>query len=99
MKIAAETDEEFLELQTKWYPILDENVDKNDPPGTFRLGLLKLAFGYARLIVLSYGFQHAFGKNPSHDNPFLERCVNAATDIVKAMVEDLGRPSQSELHL
>jgi hypothetical protein len=94
VKIAAEADEEFLALQTKWFPILDDNVDKNDPPGVFRLGLLKLAFGYGRLIVLSYGFQHAFGKSSSDDNPFLERCMNAANDIVKAMVEDIGRPSQ-----
>ncbi|KAJ3815156.1 hypothetical protein F5876DRAFT_72296 [Lentinula aff. lateritia] len=94
VKIAAETDEEFLALQTKWFPILDENVDKNDPPGHFRLGLLKLAFGYARLIVLSYGFQHAFGKNSSNDNPFLDRCMNAANDIVQTMVEDIGRPEQ-----
>ncbi|KAJ3787022.1 hypothetical protein GGU10DRAFT_156771 [Lentinula aff. detonsa] len=94
VQIAAETDEEFLVLQTKWYPILDENVDKNDPPGYFRLGLLKLAFGYARLIVLSYGFQHAFGKNSSNDNPFLDRCMNAANDIVQTMVEDIGRPAQ-----
>ncbi|KIK63161.1 hypothetical protein GYMLUDRAFT_41485 [Collybiopsis luxurians FD-317 M1] len=94
VKIAAETDEEFLALQNKWYPILDENVDKNDAPGNFRLGLLKLAFGYARLIVLSYGFQHAFGKNSSDDNPFLERCLKAADDIVQAMVEDIGRPNQ-----
>ncbi|KAE9407827.1 hypothetical protein BT96DRAFT_85827 [Gymnopus androsaceus JB14] len=94
LKIAAETDEEFLELQRKWHPILDENVDNNDRIGAFRLGLLNLAFAYARLVVLSYGFQHAFGKNSSDDNPFLERCLNAANDIVKAMVEDIGRPSQ-----
>ncbi|KAJ3971250.1 hypothetical protein EV361DRAFT_912156 [Lentinula raphanica] len=94
VQVAAETDEEFLVLQHKWYPILDENVDKNDPPGYFRLGLLKLAFGYARMIVLSYGFQHAFGKNSSNDNPFLERCMNAANNIVQTMVEDIGRPEQ-----
>ncbi|KAF5375594.1 hypothetical protein D9757_008502 [Collybiopsis confluens] len=92
--IAAETDEDFLLLQNKWFPILDLNVDKNDAPGNFRLGLLKLAFGYARLIVLSYGFQHAFGKNSSDDNPFLDRCLSAANDIVQTMVEDIGRPSQ-----
>jgi hypothetical protein len=94
VKLAAESDEEFLALQSKWYPILDENVDENDAPGNFRLGLLKLAFGYARLIVLSYGFQHAFGKNTPNDNPFLDRCLNAANDIVQAMVEDIGRPAQ-----
>ncbi|KAF9069221.1 hypothetical protein BDP27DRAFT_737390 [Rhodocollybia butyracea] len=94
VKIAAESDEEFLALQSKWYPILDQNVDKSDPPGHFRLGLLKLAFGYGRLIVLSYGFQQAFGKHSSHDNPFLERCMNAAHDIARTMVEDIGRPAQ-----
>lgn len=39
----------------------------------FRVGLLKLAYSYSRLVALSYGFQHAFGKRDAEDNPFLTR--------------------------
>jgi hypothetical protein len=55
---------------------------------------LKLAFSYARLISLSYGFQHSFGKNDVDENPFLLRCLRAATDLVNYVVDDIGRPSQ-----
>lgn len=46
----------------------------NDQQNCFRTGLLRLAYSYSRLIALSYGFQHAFGKNEGKDeNPFLMR--------------------------
>ena len=46
----------------------------SDPQYSFRTTLLHLAHSYARLITLSYGFQHAFGKNDGTDeNPFLTR--------------------------
>ena len=44
-----------------------------DPQNSFRTGLLRLAYPYARLIALSYGFQHAFGKGHTDENPFLQR--------------------------
>lgn len=45
-----------------------------DPQYSFRTALLHLAHSYARLVALSYGFQHAFGKNDGTDeNPFLTR--------------------------
>lgn len=44
-----------------------------DPQNSFRTGLLRLAYPYARLAALSYGFQHAFGKGHTDDNPFLLR--------------------------
>ncbi|THV03202.1 hypothetical protein K435DRAFT_775090 [Dendrothele bispora CBS 962.96] len=93
-KLATDTDEELLRLEQHWFPILDANVDQSDRQGCFRTGLLKLAFSYARLIALSYGFQHAFGKNNSDENPFFTRCLIAATDVVKAMVENIGQPEQ-----
>ncbi|KAF5367470.1 hypothetical protein D9758_003782 [Tetrapyrgos nigripes] len=91
-RLAAETDEELQQLEERWFPILDKNVDPNDRQGLLRTGLLKLAFSYARLIALSYGFQHAFGKNNFNENPFLMRCKTAAFDVVKAMVENLAQP-------
>ncbi|KAJ7475781.1 hypothetical protein FB451DRAFT_1366476 [Mycena latifolia] len=91
--VAAETDEELKRLADKWRLILDQ-TDTADPQNRFRSGLLKLAFSYARLVALSFGFQHAFGKNNTDENPFLARCLAAATDVVTAIVEDVGRPDQ-----
>ncbi|CAK5268551.1 unnamed protein product [Mycena citricolor] len=92
-KVAAETDEELKRLGEKWQSVLNE-TDVCDPQNCFRTGLLKLAYGYARLVALSFGFQHAFGKNHSDENPFLNRCLAAATDVVIALVDDVGRPEQ-----
>jgi hypothetical protein len=72
-KIATETDDELKAHEEKWLAILRE-TDMTDPQNCFRTGLLRLAHSYARLVALSYGFQHAFGKNADTDeNPFLMR--------------------------
>ena len=72
--IATETDDEIKALGEKWMKTLAENTDMNDPQNLFRIGLLRLAYSYSRLIALSYGFQHAFGKSDGKDeNPFLKR--------------------------
>lgn len=60
------------QLQDEWFAVLKE-AEVTDPQGSFRTGLLKLAYPYARLVALSYGFQHAFGKNHTDENPFLMR--------------------------
>jgi hypothetical protein len=59
----------------------------NNPQNSFRTGLLKLAFPYARLVALSYGFQHAFGKNHTDENPFLLR-VCMITFVLNAYPDD-----------
>lgn len=71
-RIATEADDELKQLGDKWFTLL-EQTDMNDPQNSFRTGLLKLAFPYARLVALSYGFQHAFGKGHTDENPFLLR--------------------------
>jgi hypothetical protein len=58
-----------------------EQTDLTDPQNRFRSGLLKLAYSYARLVVLSFGFQHAFGKNNQDENPFLNRVSDKDTQI------------------
>ncbi|KAJ7034975.1 hypothetical protein C8F04DRAFT_1346236 [Mycena alexandri] len=91
--IATETDEELKQLMDKWRAILDQ-TDMTNPQNKFRNGLLKLAYSYARLVALSFGFQHAFGKNHADENPFLNRCLAAATDVVNAIINEVGSPDQ-----
>jgi len=71
--LATQADDDLQRLKAKWFAILDQ-TDMTDPQNCFRTGLLRLAYSYARLIALSYGFQHAFGKSDGQDeNPFLMR--------------------------
>lgn len=92
--IATATDDELKRMGDKWISTVQQ-TDMSDPQNCFRTGLLRLAYSYARLVVLSYGFQHAFGKNDGTDeNPFLIRCLTAAKDVVNAVVNDICRPSQ-----
>ncbi|KAJ6531716.1 hypothetical protein B0H19DRAFT_1272920 [Mycena capillaripes] len=93
-RVATETDEELQQLQDKWQKIVHEQTDMTDPQNRFRSGLIKLAYSYCRLVALSFGFQHAFGKNNTDENPFLMRCVAAASDVVTAIIDDVGRPDQ-----
>ncbi|KAF8271195.1 hypothetical protein EI94DRAFT_1797367 [Lactarius quietus] len=92
-KLASETDDKIEQLRLRWFSLL-EKTDTSDPQNCFRIGLLKLGYSYARLVALSFGFQHAFGKSNTDENPFLNRCIRAASDVVNAMVDDIGRPSQ-----
>ncbi|KAH9929980.1 uncharacterized protein B0H18DRAFT_1117054 [Fomitopsis serialis] len=93
-QIASETDDRLAALEESWKPILC-NAKTDDPQCHFRIGLLKLAYSYARLSVLSVGFQHSFGKaSPSNEVPFLWRCLRAAKDTVLSVVDGLGTPSQ-----
>jgi len=91
--MATETDDKLVELQKQWFTVLN-TTDQTDPQNVFRSDLLKLAYSYSRLIALSFGFQHAFGKNNTDENPFLMRCLHAASDVVDVFVHDVGRPSQ-----
>ncbi|KAF9485193.1 hypothetical protein BDN70DRAFT_871586 [Pholiota conissans] len=93
-QIATETDDELKKLGEEWFAVLAQ-TDMTDPQNSFRTGLLRLAYSYSRLVALSYGFQHAFGKTDGVDeNPFLMRCLRAASDVVDAVVHDICRPSQ-----
>ncbi|KAF8920252.1 hypothetical protein CPB85DRAFT_1429060 [Mucidula mucida] len=91
-ELATETDEELKCLEAKWMAILDQ-TDMSDPQNRFRTGLLRLAFSYARLASLSFGFQHAFGKNRNNETPSCN-CLAAAYDVHNVILNDVGRPEQ-----
>ncbi|KAJ6570517.1 hypothetical protein DFH09DRAFT_1261132 [Mycena vulgaris] len=89
--LATEADENLQGLADQWRLVLDQ-TDMKNRQNRYRCGMVKLAFSYARLVALSFGFQHAFGKNNADENPFFMRCLTAASDVVTATVHDLGRP-------
>ncbi|KAA1467573.1 hypothetical protein DENSPDRAFT_901490 [Dentipellis sp. KUC8613] len=92
-ELATEYDDKLQRLRDSWFERLAQ-TDLNDVQNRFRIGLLRLAYSYARLVALAYGFQHAFGKKETDENPFLARCLRAASDVISAMVDDIGIPSQ-----
>ncbi|KAJ7067184.1 hypothetical protein C8F01DRAFT_1365332 [Mycena amicta] len=81
--IASETDEQLKQVSDKWQALLREENR-----------LERFAKQYTRLVVLSFGFRHAFGRNNIDENPFFMRCLSAASDVIKTMVEAFGQPDQ-----
>ncbi|KAI4522795.1 hypothetical protein K525DRAFT_222833 [Schizophyllum commune Loenen D] len=92
-QLSMESDDEIQALQREWMEII-EQTDMTDSQNRFRAGLLRLAWSYARLAVLSYGFQHAFGRTNADENPFLMRCFTAAKDVVASALDGLSQPDQ-----
>ncbi|KAF9236150.1 fungal-specific transcription factor domain-containing protein [Melanogaster broomeanus] len=78
----------------EWTKRFNEESDPDDPGCRFRCTLLPFLVNYSRLVMYSFGFQHAFqrGIEPS-DNVFLTKCFEAATAIIKHMVEILAPSS------
>lgn len=67
-QLASETDDKLARLWETWIALIRQHNDPNDPQAVFRNGLLRLAYSYARLTALSFGFQYDFAKNPDgHD--------------------------------
>ncbi|KZV73082.1 hypothetical protein PENSPDRAFT_649168 [Peniophora sp. CONT] len=92
--VAAEYDDKIESTRVQWFELLVE-TDQTVPLNRFRTGLLKLGYSFARLVVLSHGFQHAWRtRDGGVGEEVVSRCIRAATDVVSAMVDDIGRPEQ-----
>ncbi|KAH8112586.1 hypothetical protein DFH11DRAFT_463167 [Phellopilus nigrolimitatus] len=87
--LSSEIDEKLVADEAEWTKRLVQNTDPNDSQGCFRNSLVKLAYRYSRLIVLSFGFQHSFGKGQSDQSSFFDRCYRAATDVLRVFVDEL----------
>ncbi|EIW84080.1 hypothetical protein CONPUDRAFT_99848 [Coniophora puteana RWD-64-598 SS2] len=87
-QIASQTDDEIQQLLAYWMRRL-EQTDQTNLLNSFRTGLLKLGFSYARLVALSTGLQHASSKTSFEDNPFLLRCYEAAKYVVEGAVNEV----------
>ncbi|KAI0091326.1 hypothetical protein BDY19DRAFT_886393 [Irpex rosettiformis] len=91
--LAAETDDQLARLWEQWLNLLRENTDPSDVLSNFRNRLLRLAYSYARMSVLSFGFQYAFGKTSvGQDVTLLWRCMRAAFDVTNAILENITYP-------
>ncbi|KAI0031195.1 hypothetical protein K488DRAFT_12737, partial [Vararia minispora EC-137] len=95
--VASDFDDRIEATRRQWFELL-KDTDQSDRLNRFRTGLLKLGYSYGRLIVLSYGFQNSFTsrKMGYGDSVALVQCIQAATDVVSAMVDDVGMPDQRQ---
>ncbi|KAJ3554389.1 hypothetical protein NM688_g3138 [Phlebia brevispora] len=92
---AAETDDELTRLWEVWMARIHEHADVDDLRTNFRTGLLRLNYSYARMSVLSFGFQYAFGKQSmAQDLMLLQRCLHAATDVLNVVLQDIAIADQ-----
>lgn len=71
MRLATETDDHLVHLWEFWISRI-KATNKTDGQNQFRIGLLRLAYSYSRLSVLSIAFQQSFGKTAG-EAPFLKR--------------------------
>ncbi|TCD60602.1 hypothetical protein EIP91_009820 [Steccherinum ochraceum] len=92
-QLASETDDKLAHLWESWIALIRQH-DPKDAQSTFRNGLLRLAYSYARLSALSFGFQYDFAKKPEGNDFLLWRCLRAAKDVLHAYLDEIATPSQ-----
>jgi len=68
-----------------------QESDPNDRGSMFRCLLLPFLVEYSRLVMHSFGFQHAFqrGIEPG-DHVFFKKCLESAKAVLKHMIENLA---------
>ncbi|KAI0833291.1 hypothetical protein BC628DRAFT_1424797 [Trametes gibbosa] len=92
-KIASSYDDKLAKLGETWLSRI-KGAGFQGVACEGRTGLLKLAYNYARMTVLSFAFQHTFGRETSQgfNDAFFWRCLSASRSLVRTLVDELGRP-------
>ena len=70
-------DDELNRLWVHWLGLLREHVDVNDAQGNFRTESLRLAHGYARIYVLSFGLDLVFEDQDSTTVKKVRECAKS----------------------
>ncbi|KAM6499620.1 hypothetical protein JOM56_005128 [Amanita muscaria] len=78
-------DEQLVSFQEEWSRRFYRESDKNDKGCAFRCSLMPYLVGYSRLVMFSFGFQHAFRPGSQLDDD----CLSSAKAIIKDMIEGL----------
>ncbi|KAI0768144.1 hypothetical protein BD413DRAFT_479831 [Trametes elegans] len=91
--IASSFDDRLAKLGDTWLARIQE-ANFHGLQCEFRTSLLKVAYSYARMTVLSFAFQHAFGRDKSQgfSDTFFWRCIRASKSLIRTLVDELGRP-------
>ncbi|KAH9856553.1 hypothetical protein C2E23DRAFT_865967 [Lenzites betulinus] len=91
--IASVYDDKLAKLGENWLARIKE-ANFQGVVCEWRTSLLKLAYSYARMTVLSFAFQHTFGRETSSgfNDAFFWRCLGASRSLVRTLVDELGGP-------
>ncbi|EGO18461.1 hypothetical protein SERLADRAFT_481133 [Serpula lacrymans var. lacrymans S7.9] len=75
----------------EWSKKFAEESDRNDRGANFRCTLLPFLVDYSRLVMFSFGFQHAFTRGiEASDHVFFSKCFDAAKSVIKHMIDVLA---------
>ncbi|KAF9443388.1 hypothetical protein P691DRAFT_679620 [Macrolepiota fuliginosa MF-IS2] len=89
--ITMKHDEYLTQYHNEWLTRFDESSDPNDSGCVFRCSLLPFLVGYSRLVMFSFGFQHAFQRGIERsDQVFFTKCLEAAKSVIKNMIDGLA---------
>lgn len=91
LSVTLEHDNRLTLYFEEWTNRFNEESDHSDPGSAFRCKLLPFLVNYSRLVMYSFGFQHAFQRGmESNDQVFLQKCFRAATAVIEHMTEVLA---------
>ncbi|KAF8530244.1 fungal-specific transcription factor domain-containing protein [Hysterangium stoloniferum] len=83
-------DQQLREFQEQATVRFDRDSKKDDAGSVFRTGLLPFICNYSRLVMFSFGFQHAVQRGLKRDDPFFKCCYEAACAVITTVVERLA---------
>ncbi|KXN81254.1 Protein priB, partial [Leucoagaricus sp. SymC.cos] len=90
-KITMKHDESLTQYHNEWLKRFEESSNPNDPSCVLRCSLLPFLVGYSRLVMFSFGFQHAFQRGIERsDQVFFTKCLEAAKSVIKNMIDGLA---------
>ncbi|KAG8776432.1 hypothetical protein FRC16_004523 [Serendipita sp. 398] len=95
VEVAFEFDKRLREWSTKTAVSFATHSNASSSQCAYRVQLLPFYVSYLRLVVLSLGFQQVAQKrNGKNDGPrpeIVKRCLNAASSVLRTVVEDLAQ--------
>ncbi|KAG2080394.1 hypothetical protein BD769DRAFT_1784827 [Suillus cothurnatus] len=90
LQVTLEHDRHLTNYFEEWTRRFNEESDPGDPGSVFQCTLLPFLVSYSRLVMYSFGFQHAFQPGmEASDNVFLDKCFDSAKVVIKQMIEVL----------
>ncbi|KAF8554878.1 hypothetical protein OG21DRAFT_1012322 [Imleria badia] len=91
LSVTLQHDAELTTYFEEWNLRFQSESDPNDSGCRFRCTLLPFLVNYSRLVMYSFGFQQAFERGiEASDNVFLTKCFEAATAVIKHMINVLA---------
>ncbi|KAF8579154.1 hypothetical protein K439DRAFT_1360225 [Ramaria rubella] len=83
-------DDQLRTFQEQAAARFERDSMKDDPGSVFRTQLLPFIVNYSRLVMFSFGFQHAVQRGLRREDIFFQRCFDAACAVITTVVDRLA---------